>query len=681
MRSRRRNGQPASCEPCRKDKVRCDHGTPVCGRCQKRDTASCFYHPAPLTRQTLSHSRNRRSARSSTVCHEEIQRQTSSRVEISIRSPDTGPALPSGYFGPTSFVSALGSTPDNGCTISTGAFNGCILPSFWIPETIKALGHLRELSMIEQLVREYYDISQAAVIPIPFIYRILVEMRDMFEEGETSQSLHTKTSQALENTALKFQIPSDTQAKDFHKLVTGPRLRLEVIGTLYAIAGDASLCGFAHGRFQGAAESTSAARIRFARMMITASDTIIQVCRVLTPTNDLTIMMLYQHWVLSCAFHGEHSSATWHRLGVLSNCVHELGLHRDCQKTEGIPIFLREIRRRLFAALYHADKVFATVFGRPPHVSWRYSDSKLPLDISDDALAGEEQELQRAISGLDNEGWDTYGVYQFSSWYRIRYLMSRFREEILELSLQPLGSGAAEKLRDISSRCTETWQSIPAHLRYSSKQWNDNFPIAVRVMLPISCLIYLHNLFLIQRLLTQHDPSAEASLLDVSSQILSAVLMLGKQRDSVGYISLDFTATMVLYGFSSASILIKALQTQVRTGQPMPYIGSRAELIRNLSVLISHIESMARPSTSHVNVRVNFELFQRASTMFTNILDEVLESPIPPHLSAAIDKNELDIRLGIPSIVEGEWDGSWAADGMEFLDTLDFGVVFDQWVF
>ncbi|KAJ5167786.1 uncharacterized protein N7482_003380 [Penicillium canariense] len=35
--SRRRNGKPASCEPCRRDK--------------DRDiSARCFYHPAPLTR-------------------------------------------------------------------------------------------------------------------------------------------------------------------------------------------------------------------------------------------------------------------------------------------------------------------------------------------------------------------------------------------------------------------------------------------------------------------------------------------------------------------------------------------------------------------------------------------------------------------------------------------------------
>jgi hypothetical protein len=64
--------------------------------------------------------------------------------------------------------------------------------------------------------------------------------------------------------------------------------------------------------------------------------------------------------------------------------------------------------------------------------------------------------------------------------------------------------------------------------------------------------------------------------------------------------------------------------------------------------------------------------------MFTNILDEVLESPVPVQ-SAVTGSAEVDMGVGAPA---GDgWNGSWAAEGMEFLDTLDFGVMFDQWVF
>jgi hypothetical protein len=47
----RRNGKRQACEPCRKGKLACDHGSPFCGRCVRRKTTKkCLYHPAPMTK-------------------------------------------------------------------------------------------------------------------------------------------------------------------------------------------------------------------------------------------------------------------------------------------------------------------------------------------------------------------------------------------------------------------------------------------------------------------------------------------------------------------------------------------------------------------------------------------------------------------------------------------------------
>nr|POE56459.1 hypothetical protein CFP56_33431 [Quercus suber] len=47
---RRRNGRKASCEPCRKAKIRCDHQTPRCGQCVRLGKGTeCFVHNAPMT--------------------------------------------------------------------------------------------------------------------------------------------------------------------------------------------------------------------------------------------------------------------------------------------------------------------------------------------------------------------------------------------------------------------------------------------------------------------------------------------------------------------------------------------------------------------------------------------------------------------------------------------------------
>lgn len=58
MAAPRRNGQLSSCEPCRKSKLRCDHQSPICGRCLCHGQAErCFYHPAPLTQPRARASR------------------------------------------------------------------------------------------------------------------------------------------------------------------------------------------------------------------------------------------------------------------------------------------------------------------------------------------------------------------------------------------------------------------------------------------------------------------------------------------------------------------------------------------------------------------------------------------------------------------------------------------------
>ncbi|KAL2844226.1 hypothetical protein BJX68DRAFT_243206 [Aspergillus pseudodeflectus] len=692
MSSRRRNGQPASCEPCRKNKVRCDHGQPFCGRCQQRNTTDrCFYHPAPLSQKIGTPAPRSRTHRNACATKEagrkKMPRAASpapSSVEITVRSPGTDHALPSGYFGPTSWVAAFENSPSTGFSPSYDTaelqaeepmLSSSHLPSFWVPEVTKLLTHLAHYSTIEQLVRELYSLTQASVVPRPIILESIATMRGLIEEGDTPQILHRKTTQVLENTARKFHIPPGTKGKDFHQLFTGSRLRLEIVATVYVIAAQASFFGFAHERFfKGVAWSVSAARIKFARKMLAASDIALQVCRILSPVNDLMIWLLYESWQLCCMVLGECSSATWHRVGELSSCIFELGLHRESHVSEDMPFFLREIRRRVFAGFYQLDKNLSTFLGRPPHLSWRYSDTKPPLDISDIGLLSDGADLEQALAELDNDGWNTHKVYQFTSWYRQRYMISTFREEILELSLRPLNSDLAEKLKDVSLRCTQTWASMPTRLRYSSTDWDESLPIGIRIMLVLAYMAYLYNIFLVQRLLTQHDRSAEPALLDVSSRLLSSVLLLGRQQEPMIDLQRDFISAIVLYGFSSASILIKALQTQVRTGQPLAYTGSRAELIRNLSIFISHIELLTRPTT----LNVNHALFERAGKMFTNILDEVLESPVPVQ-SAVTGSAEVDMGVGAPA---GDgWNGSWAAEGMEFLDTLDFGVVFDQWVF
>ncbi|KAJ6178597.1 hypothetical protein N7519_009058 [Penicillium mononematosum] len=671
--SRRRNGKPASCEPCRRDKVRCDHALPVCTRCRDRGLSTrCYYHPAPLTRpkgrrifplaegvpfDRPPSARNPHSSGTSLNPDVSNAGQESSTGRITRTQP-----LLSGYFGPTSFDVDLGSEGQGlGLEIESSQR---VLPPYWVHKISEILLILNDFNKVEALIRDYYALSQSAIIAAPFVLNSLGPVGSMCKENISDRNLSDFTSSLtvsiIQNTAEIFEVPPETQGRDFHTLFTGPAIRLEIIGLLCALAGRARYLGLASDRF----EDDRTSRSQYAHKMLAASDAALHICKILTPLNDLTIWLVHEILLLSDIVHGDSSPACWKRLGELSTDIFALGLHRDSKTPNDLPEFLLESRRRQFAAAYQLDKSIATFLGRPPRIPWRYADCRMPLDISDEALATDNKVLNYSHDYIDENGWSRHGVVQRSSWIRVRFIISTFRDEILEVSLQNMTPEMENMLKNISQRCHLAWDSLPSCLRYSPQCWDQNLHIAVCLMMIISYLAYLYNDFLIQRLIAgKNNPRGNTELLAVSADILSTVLTLGMQREQMIDLRPDFAWTVLLYGFPSASLLIKALQHQKRTGEPFLYEGSRSALIRNLSVFISHLESIVRPDNA------NYALFQRASQLFSRIIDEILEP------QSILPDSNLEDTSGF------DFDPMIEVDGLDLFNNMDFGVAFNQWLF
>ncbi|GKZ27568.1 hypothetical protein AbraIFM66951_005443 [Aspergillus brasiliensis] len=661
--TRRRNGKPAACEPCRKDKVRCDHQLPACSRCHKRQiTARCVYLVAPVSQVEEFNPINN-----------EFNSVTSP-VSDSSRAPTVHePSLRTGYLGPTSFVAALGSNSrlpelmmEEGTEGEGIPGTAVDLPKYWHERIEEVLHFLNELPVIEGLVQDYYHLSQSATIPAPLVLNAL----SMMVADQRQPERRLSSASIIKNTAEQFVVQHTEDAADLHQSYTGTRLRLEIIGVVCAIAGRASAFGLGRDISRDLATDWES-RSRLPKKLLAISDITLQVCRLLTPVNDLTIWALHENLLLSSLIHGDSSSATWHRLGDLSTSIFELGLHRSA--TGDLPLCVKETRRRVFAAAYQLDKSIATFLGRPPRISWRHSDCNLPLDLSDDILTAGTGDLQRAISDLDDKGWDTRPQkrYQRSSWIRLRFLISTFREEILELALQEVTPETAEQLRDISDRCHRAWETIPSHMRYSPNCWKKRLPISVCLMLSLVYLSYLYNDLLIFRLLERYDSTARGSLVHVSATILSTVLALGAQKAQPVDIQRDFLATVLLYGFPSASELARALHEQARTGQPTLYRGSRSTFIRDLSVFVSHLETMALFSTEHSTILV------RASQHYLKILDEVLD----PSSGLAADPGTLpEAALPAGDLADALLNAANEPDLMAMLNTADLSLTFDNWI-
>ncbi|KAJ5668548.1 Transcription factor [Penicillium maclennaniae] len=583
-------------------------------------------------------------------------------------TPRTGESLPTGYLGPTSFV--LGPEDDGDLISNAGEHSAqggrgglVIAPSpLWMKRVSEVLHSLTNFLTIKHLIHEYYEVTQTAVIASPLILNALAEIEITFEslsDNGTSEHLSALSASIIQNTAKTFQIPKDATGKMFHKCFTGSSLRLEIIGIICALAGRASYFGLSR-----SSTSNAESQAHFFRKMLAACDVALHVCRHLTILNDLTLWLVHENLLLSSLLFSDSSSITWQRLGELATNIFELGVHRDTASSTALPLFILESRRRLFAAAYQLDKGIATFLGRPPRISWRHSDCCLPLDISDHVLTEDFENLEAVQTSLDPQGWSMKKAYQRATWIRLRFIVSTFREEILELSLQKSSPERTDQLMSVSRRCNEAWNSLPKHLHYTLECWGTDLPTSVKLMLLISYLAYLYNEFLVQSLLTKDSGETSASQLDVSATIISTVLTLGRQWERSVAIQRDFTWIILLYGVPGASVLIRALQKQARTGQPMLYSGSQASLIRNLSVFISHLEPMARPD------QTSSTYFNRTAAIFTRILDEILE----PRLEIPASDRDTEHNFDV------DFDSLFSMDleGIQLLENTDFGASFGQ---
>lgn len=81
-----------------------------------------------------------------------------------------------------------------------------------------------------------------------------------------------------------------------------------------------------------------------------------------------------------------------------------------------------------------------------------------------------------------------------------------------------------------------------------------------------------------------------------------------------------------------------------------------------MSVFISHLETVAQPENA------NYSLFQRASQVFTKIIDEILEPQVslPPS-----ELNDLAL-LDCDQVID--------MSDLDLLNTIEIGVSFDQWL-
>ena len=72
---------------------------------------------------------------------------------------------------------------------------------------------------------------------------------------------------------------------------------------------------------------------------------------------------------------------------------------------------------------------------------------QLPLDVDEESLIRGGPALDTPLSSLDANGWNPDRVTRPAAFIRLRYIMSVFKEEILEISLGSANAGAEYRLK------------------------------------------------------------------------------------------------------------------------------------------------------------------------------------------------------------------------------------------
>ncbi|RAH75450.1 uncharacterized protein BO66DRAFT_433523 [Aspergillus aculeatinus CBS 121060] len=675
--SRRRNRSLASCEPCRKSKIRCDHGKPTCASCQRRGLhPQCWYHPAPLTK------------------HRTSQRHSLSTPPGSLRVAQPGPPPQHPVESPLAETPKFHTWPF--MSADPNDSSSLALPPGRHNYNLKAhdehlaaiqriVAQLKLLPVIEKQLHEYYSFSLVALVPRPLLLQLIASIRaGLAALGYNQDSLDAEldvhcasklAEDILRASSLEVVINRDLDLPAFCALFCGPNLRIETLGLLYTMAARATMFAVGDGHDEDRDNA-------FVRDMGWYGNLSLRLARELAPqTTDLITWLAHENLQLTTIFEGDASLGVWRRLGDLATDILALGLNREATHAT-TPFFLAECRRRTFARAYYLDKVFASVFMRPPRITARHADCSLPLDLSDEELFASSAVIEHAKHNLTPDGWNTDGKHRVATWARIRYILAELREETVEYQFRATHAADSVKLRELSDRCTQAWTRLPPHLQYRQDCWTSNLPPELCHMHAKIYLSYLHIHFQIYRLLGNAEglTTPQPELLEVSASMLETVIQMTNSRGRTSFSPRDLPGIVLSYGLPCAAILSAALENVMQdasAGTRLPEGIKTSNLIRHLSVLVSQLESVSNPSET------NYVFCLKASRAISRKLDGILDSftvvssiktPAPGSVPEPVPTPP-QIDSTVP-IAMGEMDMSSLID-LENFNFTDWAINFD----
>lgn len=578
----------------------------------------------------------------------------SSSVSASYTRPDSAVSSfirdgRTGFLGPTSYSAVY---TENYSILQTPDVedppNLPSLPADKIQQGADVLSMLRDLPVYRKFTQRFFELSDGIVVIQP-VFRIWIdelwtEFGSILAEGSPEQ-MRTLSELVWRNTRRPMRVHGSMTAKEWAISASGRHLRWEVVGLILSLVGLVAVNLSNWDTIFDSIRERYVDRATFAERMRKASEYCLCFCYESEVLNDIYVCFMFEDLVLVECLKGDAHYAAWQRTGEVCDAIVAMGLHQGNRPGPECPFFLAELRKKIFISAYGHDKVVATFLGRPPRLSHRYCKMEHPLDLSDDQLFSEGAELEHAISTLDEDGWNTQGRLNRTTWLRVWFQHCRIREDILEIAL---GSGEEDitfQAEQVRLEMEQLHNSVPDFMKITPEQIlsDNNSPLGGglplrhkrEAMRQVNAMFVLcihtgiiHTEFLLQRALVIRLRRDTKKLIPISRRMLKLVLLAQSRRDFFRDFQGDVIYLLALHGLPAAGVLAVELLIESQTRQHSPDVLPRSETIQDLSVFISALGSVG-PGEG------NYQICNQGRRALARVLDQILSpSNHHPHPSS-----------------------------------------------
>ncbi|KAI1479687.1 hypothetical protein F4774DRAFT_409811 [Daldinia eschscholtzii] len=659
----RRNGRPQACDPCRKRKLACDHTQPVCNRCKKRkQDAECVYL---VSGSRISTSKSPLPTPTPSTPLPSLRRGS---LQHSPNSPALTPDVPvsghtrPGYLGPTSYCNIYEDTENSLSLLRGSASVATQSDSFAHHAPIEGSQtkmSVRVRDMALAVLRNVPEPTQGSAMRFKpgsdgWIRSIAERVSRSFYEAfgdhfgrgnRPAAKLEELARVICANTSRPFSDEESDPDKWFGQF-SGTNIRWEAIGVLSVFWEFVPGSNTEFWRGKRSAEFDRGFRISRETMRLC-----LELSKEFSPGNSMMLCLSQRCTVTDSMFVGDADLVVWRAHAETIALLTFLGFHAVEEKDRREASLATEIKKRFFHHLFTMDMVVVSFTGRPPLISSRYSSTPLPLDISTEDLFSDHDTFMKAVSRLDEKGWNTDGEIYPSTNIRARAIIAIIREEIFKIALdhrQNVSPNAfsIQTLLQLRTRELSAVAEFPPWLHFHPRDI-ENYDIPQENLSTRSFiqLEHLQNMFFIERLLLRFGHQDKGDLLKVSFDLVNQTLpWMASFRNDCEWL-------VMAYAVPAGGIL--CLELLKPTLHLRPHSDSRitrSNIIQKLSLLVAFLDWVS-PSAP------NGDLCSDAKSVIQRVLDQTLNAASSIYEPPAVF----------------QWDSSTQLDfSFDLLDTFDW---------